>query len=208
MAHDVTRRDFLTTSAALVVAAQVPRAVAQTPACFCSGRLDHRLRRNRDSAERMRRARSAPASAARRRGGGWRRTRRGFQVLQSRHQWEQVPDLQQRWTADAIDLKPDVLSILIGVNDFWHKLDHGTTARCRTTSNSTARCCRRRATPCRTCISFVARAVRAAHGRRRCAVVPGNSTSVARRRRVSRRARARRSSLADDLQSANPDGAP
>jgi lysophospholipase L1-like esterase len=36
-----------------------------------------------------------------------------------------VPDLQQRWTADTIDLKPDVLSILIGVNDFWHKLDHG-----------------------------------------------------------------------------------
>jgi len=36
-----------------------------------------------------------------------------------------VPDLQQRWTADTIDLHPDVLSILIGVNDFWHKLDHG-----------------------------------------------------------------------------------
>ncbi len=36
-----------------------------------------------------------------------------------------VPDLQQRWTTDTIDLKPDVLSILIGVNDFWHKLDHG-----------------------------------------------------------------------------------
>jgi len=36
-----------------------------------------------------------------------------------------VPDLQQRWTGDTIDLKPDVLSILIGVNDFWHKLDHG-----------------------------------------------------------------------------------
>jgi len=38
-----------------------------------------------------------------------------------------VPDLQQRWTTDTIDLKPDVLSILIGVNDFWHKLDHGYT---------------------------------------------------------------------------------
>ena len=36
-----------------------------------------------------------------------------------------VPDLQQRWTADALDLRPDVLSILIGVNDFWHKLDLG-----------------------------------------------------------------------------------
>lgn len=32
-----------------------------------------------------------------------------------------VPDLAARWQADTIDLKPDVLSILIGVNDFWHK---------------------------------------------------------------------------------------
>ena len=38
-----------------------------------------------------------------------------------------VPDLMQRWRADTIDLQPDILSILIGVNDFWHKLDHGYT---------------------------------------------------------------------------------
>lgn len=38
-----------------------------------------------------------------------------------------VPDLMQRWRTDTIDLQPDVLSILIGVNDFWHKLDHGYT---------------------------------------------------------------------------------
>ena len=31
-----------------------------------------------------------------------------------------VPDLQARWDADTIALKPDVLSILIGVNDYWH----------------------------------------------------------------------------------------
>ncbi len=36
-----------------------------------------------------------------------------------------VPDLQQRWAADAIALKPDVLSVLIGVNDFWHKRSGG-----------------------------------------------------------------------------------
>ena len=34
-----------------------------------------------------------------------------------------VPDLQARWQADTIDLKPAVLSILIGVNDIWHKLN-------------------------------------------------------------------------------------
>tara|TARA_R110002096_G_scaffold292391_4_gene486929 strand:- start:338 stop:1081 length:744 start_codon:yes stop_codon:yes gene_type:complete len=34
-----------------------------------------------------------------------------------------VPDLKARWQADALDLKPAVLSILIGVNDIWHKLN-------------------------------------------------------------------------------------
>lgn len=33
-----------------------------------------------------------------------------------------VPDLDARWDQDCLDLKPDVLSILIGVNDIWHKL--------------------------------------------------------------------------------------
>lgn len=36
-----------------------------------------------------------------------------------------VPDLQQRWAVDTLDLQPDVPSILIGVNDFWHKLGGG-----------------------------------------------------------------------------------
>ena len=31
-----------------------------------------------------------------------------------------VVDLYARWKADALNLKPDVLSILIGVNDTWH----------------------------------------------------------------------------------------
>ena len=34
-----------------------------------------------------------------------------------------VPDLAKRWDADCIELKPSVLSILIGVNDIWHKLN-------------------------------------------------------------------------------------
>ena len=34
-----------------------------------------------------------------------------------------VPSLQQRWVKDCIDLKPNVLSILVGVNDMWHKMD-------------------------------------------------------------------------------------
>ncbi|GHT70348.1 lipase [Bacteroidia bacterium] len=31
-----------------------------------------------------------------------------------------VFQLAERWNKDCIDLKPDVLSILIGVNDYWH----------------------------------------------------------------------------------------
>ncbi|OUJ70598.1 SGNH/GDSL hydrolase family protein [Hymenobacter crusticola] len=33
-----------------------------------------------------------------------------------------VYQLAERWDADCLDLKPTVLSILIGVNDFWHTL--------------------------------------------------------------------------------------
>ena len=35
-----------------------------------------------------------------------------------------VYQLAERWQADCLDLKPNVLSILIGVNDFWHKHNH------------------------------------------------------------------------------------
>lgn len=31
-----------------------------------------------------------------------------------------VFQLNERWKVDCVDIKPDVLSILIGVNDFWH----------------------------------------------------------------------------------------
>ena len=34
-----------------------------------------------------------------------------------------VFELAARWEQDCLDIKPDVLSILIGVNDFWHKLN-------------------------------------------------------------------------------------
>ncbi len=34
-----------------------------------------------------------------------------------------VYQLAERWDADCLNIKPDILSILIGVNDFWHKLN-------------------------------------------------------------------------------------
>jgi lysophospholipase L1-like esterase len=34
-----------------------------------------------------------------------------------------VFQLAERWDKDCLDVKPDILSILIGVNDIWHKLN-------------------------------------------------------------------------------------
>lgn len=36
-----------------------------------------------------------------------------------------VFQLANRWEEDCLQLQPDILSILIGVNDFWHTLDWG-----------------------------------------------------------------------------------
>ena len=34
-----------------------------------------------------------------------------------------VVNLQERWREDCVDLKPDVVSILIGINDCWRRYD-------------------------------------------------------------------------------------
>jgi lysophospholipase L1-like esterase len=36
-----------------------------------------------------------------------------------------VFQLAERWDTDCIDLKPDIVSILVGVNDYWHISKHG-----------------------------------------------------------------------------------
>jgi lysophospholipase L1-like esterase len=43
-----------------------------------------------------------------------------------------VFQLADRWDADCINLKPNVLSILIGVNDYWHTLTNGYTGTIET----------------------------------------------------------------------------
>ncbi len=35
-----------------------------------------------------------------------------------------IVDLYARWKADALNLRPDIISILIGVNDTWHDSKH------------------------------------------------------------------------------------
>lgn len=49
----------------------------------------------------------------------------GFRFLDRGISGNKVPDLESRWQADTLDLKPDVLSLLIGVNDLWHKMSGG-----------------------------------------------------------------------------------
>jgi lysophospholipase L1-like esterase len=47
---------------------------------------------------------------------------RGYAFLNRGVSGNRVPDLQARWQHDTLDLQPAVLSILIGVNDLWHKI--------------------------------------------------------------------------------------
>lgn len=47
----------------------------------------------------------------------------GLKVYNRGISGNKVPDLQKRWQKDCLDLKPAVLSILIGVNDMWHKMN-------------------------------------------------------------------------------------
>lgn len=46
-----------------------------------------------------------------------------------------VYQLAERWDEDCLQLKPDVLSILIGVNDIWHTLDGNYTGTVETYRN-------------------------------------------------------------------------
>jgi len=126
------RRDFVAAAATMAAASQLPigavtnQAPANGTVVLFQGDSITDAGRNRASAD----ANSAGALGsgypllvasavlAARPGGTLRFYNRGISG-------NKVPDLQQRWTTDTIDLKPDVLSILIGVNDFWHKLDHG-----------------------------------------------------------------------------------
>ncbi|WP_337101813.1 SGNH/GDSL hydrolase family protein [Paenibacillus sp. YIM B09110] len=63
----------------------------------------------------------------------------GYEFAESRHRFlnrgvggNRVSDLYARWNEDAIYLQPDIISILIGVNDVWrimHKLPEGAVDR-------------------------------------------------------------------------------
>lgn len=49
----------------------------------------------------------------------------GMKIFNRGISGNRVPDLAARWQAECIDLEPNVLSILIGVNDIWRTFDSG-----------------------------------------------------------------------------------
>ena len=51
------------------------------------------------------------------------RPKDGLRVFNRGISGHKVFQLADRWDADCLDMKPDVLSILIGVNDIWHSLN-------------------------------------------------------------------------------------
>lgn len=50
------------------------------------------------------------------------RPKDGLKIYNRGISGHKVFQLAERWQRDCLDLKPNVLSILIGVNDFWHTL--------------------------------------------------------------------------------------
>jgi len=60
---------------------------------------------------------------------------KNLQVYNKGISGNKVYQLAERWDADCLNLKPNVLSILIGVNDYWHTLNgsyNGTIEKYRT----------------------------------------------------------------------------
>ncbi len=51
------------------------------------------------------------------------RSQDGLKIFNRGISGHKVFQLAERWQRDCLDLKPDVLSILIGVNDIWHTLN-------------------------------------------------------------------------------------
>ena len=134
MRHKISRREFVAASAALIAASQAPLGVIATPRPP-KGRV---VLFQGDSITDAGRDRNAPEpNRAGALGSGYpllvtaavlaARPKDGLQFYNRGISGNKVPDLQARWQRDTLDLKPDVMSILIGVNDFWHKLDHGYT---------------------------------------------------------------------------------
>jgi len=139
MPNDLTRRAFVRTSALAAAASTVAAACAHPASASGTAAASPARARTSpgtvlfqgDSITDVGRSRTnAAANATPALGGGY-PLMIAAEVLRDRPDpaWQfynrgvsgnRVPDLQARWDADTLALKPDVLSILIGVNDYWH----------------------------------------------------------------------------------------
>ena len=45
-----------------------------------------------------------------------------FEFINKAISAEHTTDLRKRWKEDAIDLQPDIFTLLIGINDSWHRM--------------------------------------------------------------------------------------
>ena len=124
-----TRREFVTQAAVMLASSRLmpwsgPRSI-DTDAAVLLFQGDSITDCGRDRA-------TATANATRALGTGYplllagmlreRHPERDFQVFNRGISGNIVPDLQARWQGDTLDLKPTLLSILVGVNDIWHTL--------------------------------------------------------------------------------------
>jgi lysophospholipase L1-like esterase len=55
----------------------------------------------------------------------WKHADKNLKIFNKGISGNKVYQLAERWDAECLDMKPDVLSILVGVNDFWHTLSGG-----------------------------------------------------------------------------------
>jgi len=134
VANEINRREFIAATTILAGAAMSPAAAAEPPQA-AAAKSTVVLFQGDSITDAGRNRESKDANAAGALGSGYpllvasavlaARPASEFRFFNRGISGNKVPDLQQRWTTDTVDLRPDVLSILIGVNDFWHKLDHG-----------------------------------------------------------------------------------
>lgn len=137
MSHEPTRRDFVTAAGALAGAALWPGTTPIHPPRTPPGEGTIVLFQGDSITDAGRDRGTAEPNAARPLGSGYpllvasaalaAHPDRGLRFYNRGVSGNKVPDLEARWAADTLALAPQLLSILVGVNDFWHKLSSGYT---------------------------------------------------------------------------------
>ncbi len=138
MSNTFTRREFLTVAG--VAAAGVacsPKNVARTPEWMTRRTATTILFQGDSITDTGRNRGNSAANSAAALGTGYpllvasavlkTNAGRGVRFYNRGVSGDRVPDLAARWQNDTIALAPDVLSILVGVNDYWHKRARGYT---------------------------------------------------------------------------------